>query len=94
MIPSNSDLICSFAGAFGEYETIEVVDQPEVLNEAGEVVIPAVVHTEQRKVLDVGDRYGVRYEEALALECAYLRDRLSKIETVLATHGITLGDEQ
>lgn len=76
-----------------EYETIEVVDQPEVLNEAGEVVTPAVVHTEQRKVLDAGDRYGVRYEEALALECAYLRDRLSKIETVLASHGITLGDE-
>ena len=77
-----------------EYETIEVIDQPEVLNEAGEVVTPAVVHTEQRKVLDAGDRYGVRYEEALALECAYLRDRLSKIETALATHGITLGDEQ
>lgn len=77
-----------------EYETIEVVDQPEALNEAGEVVTPAVVHTEQRKVLDAGDRYGVRYEEALALECAYLRDRLSKIETALATHGITLGDEQ
>lgn len=76
-----------------EYETIEVVDQPEVLNEAGEVVTPAVVHTEQRKVLDAGDRYGVRYEEALALECAYLRDRLSIIETVLANHGITLGDK-
>lgn len=76
-----------------EYETIEVVDQPEVLNEAGEVVTPAVVHTEQRKVLDAGDRFGIRYEEALALECAYLRGRLSKIETALATHGITLGDE-
>lgn len=77
-----------------EYETIEVIDQPEVLGEDGEVVTPAVVHTEQRKVLDAGDRYGIRYEEALALECAYLRDRLSKIETALATHGITLGDEQ
>ena len=76
-----------------EYETIEVVDQPEVLNEAGEVATPAITHTEQRKVLDAGDRFGVRYEEALALECAYLRDRLSKIETALATHGITLGDE-
>lgn len=76
-----------------EYETIEVVDQPEVLNEAGEVVTPAVVHTEQCKVLDAGDRYGVRYEEALALECAYLRNRLSKIETALTTHGIILGDE-
>lgn len=76
-----------------EYETVEVVDQSEILDENGEVVTPAVTHTEQRKVLDAGDRYGIRYEEALALECAYLRDRLSKIETALATHGITLGDE-
>lgn len=29
-----------------------------------------------KRALDAGERYGVRYEEALALECAYLRNRL------------------
>jgi hypothetical protein len=30
-----------------------------------------------------GDRYGIRYEEALALECAYQRWRLAQIEARL-----------
>lgn len=76
-----------------EYETVEVVDQPEVLDENGEVVIPAVVHTERRKVLDAGDRYGIRYEELLMLECARLRRELQRMKAALTAHGITLGDE-
>lgn len=63
-----------------EYEPVEVVDQPEVLDENGEIITPAVTHTEQKKVISAGDRYGIRYEEALALECAYLRSRLDKLE--------------
>lgn len=38
-----------------------------VLDEDGAVVIPA---------RPAGNRYGIRYEEALALECAYLRSKL------------------
>ena len=76
-----------------EYETVEVVDQPEVLDENGEVVTPAVVHTERRKVLDAGDRYGIRYEELLMLECARLRRELQRVNTALIAHGITLGGE-
>ena len=57
-----------------EYETVEVVDQPEVLDENGEVVSPAVTHTEQRLITAAGDRYGIRYEELLMLECARLGD--------------------
>ncbi len=34
--------------------------------------------------IESGDRYGIRYEEALVLECAYLRDRLSKAEERIA----------
>ncbi len=30
--------------------------------------------------LEAGDRYGIRYEEALALECAYLRSQFKKGE--------------
>lgn len=73
-----------------EYEDVEVVDVPEVLGENGEIVTPAVTHTEKRKVLEAGNRFGIRYEEALVLECAYLRDKLSKIEAALAAKGIEL----
>lgn len=30
-----------------------------------------------KRAIDAGERYGVRYEEALALECAYLRSKLT-----------------
>lgn len=43
---------------------------PAVLDDQGAVVLPAI---------KAGSRYGIRYEEALALECAYLRSRLSMI---------------
>lgn len=73
-----------------EYETVEVVDEPEVLGEDGEVVTPAVTHTEQKKILSAGDRYGIRYEEFLTLECARLRRELNRIKTALTANGITL----
>ncbi len=73
-----------------EYETIEVVDQPEVLGEDGEVVTPAVTHTEQKKILSAGDRYGIRYEELLTLECARLRRELDRIKAALTASGITV----
>ena len=46
----------------------------EIDPKTGEVVEPAV---------EAGDAYGIRYEEALALECAYQRWRLAKIEEKL-----------
>ena len=73
-----------------EYEDVEVVDQPEVLGENGEVVTPAATHTERRKVLDAGNRFGIRYTELLALTCASLAKRLEKIENALAEKGINL----
>lgn len=39
-----------------------------VLDAKGQIVTPA---------REAGERYGIRYEEALVLECAYLRSRLS-----------------
>lgn len=73
-----------------EYETVDVVDQPEVLGEDGEVVTPAVTHTEQKLVTAAGDRYGIRYEELLTLECARLRRELDRIKTALTASGITV----
>lgn len=66
-----------------EYEEVEVVDAEAVLDEQGNEVTPAVTHTEKRLVTPAGDRYGIRYSEALALECAYQRWRLDKLEARL-----------
>ena len=66
-----------------EYEDVEVVDVEAVLDENGNEVTPTVMHTEKRLVTPAGDRYGIRYSEALALECAYQRWRLDKLEAKL-----------
>ena len=67
-----------------EYEDVEVVDVEAVLDEQGTEVKPAVTHTEKRLITPAGDRYGIRYSEALALECAYQRWRLSRLEEKMA----------
>ena len=66
-----------------EYEDVTVVDQPEVTDEDGNITTPEVTHVEKRQVTAAGDRYGIRYEEALALEAAYQRWRLAQIEARL-----------
>ena len=39
---------------------------------------PIIVKEAWRElIVQAGDRYGIRYEEALALECAYLRSRIA-----------------
>lgn len=67
-----------------EYEDVAVVDTPEVLDEEGRIVTPERTHIEHRLVTPAGDRYGIRYEEALALECAYLRHRMEALENRLS----------
>ena len=62
-----------------EYEDVEVIDVPEVADEEGNIVTPQKTHVEHRLVTPAGDRYGIRYEEALALEAAYLRWELQKM---------------
>jgi Pectate lyase superfamily protein/Chaperone of endosialidase len=54
--------------AFGVLCYDEWDAQPEEIGEDGKVLAASV---------PAGNRYGVRYEEALALECAYLRSRLN-----------------
>lgn len=68
-----------------EYEDVKVVDAEAVLDEDGNEVTPAVTHIEKVLVTPAGDRYGIRYSEALALECAYQRWRLSKLEEKMAS---------
>lgn len=73
-----------------EYEDIEIIDQVEVADEEGRIITPQKTHIEHRLVTPAGDRYGIRYEEALALEAAYQRWKLQKIEATLATMGVKL----
>ncbi|QOT72828.1 tail fiber domain-containing protein [Sphingobium fuliginis] len=66
------------------YETVEI---PEVLDDDGNVLEPA--RTEQqdtgetRVTLEAGDRWGLRYDECFALEAAYQRRRMDRIEAQL-----------
>ena len=67
-----------------EYEDVEVVDAPAVLDADGNEVIPAKTHTEKRLVTEAGERYGIRYSEALCMEAAYQRRRADRLEARIA----------
>lgn len=54
-----------------------VIDEREVVDENGVVGIERYDTGEKRLVMAAGSAYGIRYEEALALECAYLRSKLA-----------------
>ena len=73
-----------------QYVDEQVIDVEAVYDKDGNVVTPEKSHTEKRFVKAAGDVWTVRYEEALALETAYQRWRLSKIEAALEAKGITL----
>lgn len=66
-----------------EYEDIEVIDQEEVLDKEGNVITPRQSHIEKKKVLEAGNRYGLRYEECLVLEAVCQRARADKLENKL-----------
>lgn len=67
-----------------EYGMVEVVDAPAVLDAEGNEVEPAQTHTERRLVMEAGDRYGIRYSEALCMEAAYQRRRADRLEARIA----------
>lgn len=57
-----------------QYE--DVLVEVEVQNSDGSISKVLQGNGEKRISAPAGDRYGIRYEEALALECAYLRSKL------------------
>lgn len=65
-----------------QYENTVVVDKEGYIDENGNT-IPDETHIEKKLVLKAGNRYGIRYEEALALECAYLRSEINALKTFL-----------
>lgn len=52
-------------------------DTGEIDEDGNAVVAEVVVKDAWTEVRPAGSRYGIRYEEALALECAYLRSKLN-----------------
>lgn len=69
------------------FEDVEVIDSEEVVDAEGVVITPKKTHIEKRKIQEGGDAYGIRYEEALVLECIYQRwlgeQRDAKIEALM-----------
>ena len=77
------------AGRFGlfcydewpdEYENVEIVDVEERRDEDGNVTQKQQSHFEKKLTVKAGNQFSLRYEEALALECAYQRWRLGRLE--------------
>lgn len=73
-----------------QYYDEQIIDAEAVLDAEGNVLVPEKSHMEHRLLKTAGDVYTVRYEEALALEAAYQRWKLGKIEQALTAKGITL----
>lgn len=72
------------------WETREIRHEAVVDETTGETLEEAWTETAREKISETkpaGSRYGVRYEEALALECAYQRWRLEQIEARLDAAG-------
>jgi len=59
-------------------ENIVVNEVLEKNLETGVEEVKIVEETVRKLVVSAGNRYGIRYEEALALECAYLRSKLTQ----------------
>ena len=71
-----------------EYENIEVIDKEAEYDEDGNEIIPAKTHTEKKLIQKAGNAYGIRYAEALALECAYQRWKLEQLERKLKERSL------
>ncbi|TWA55653.1 endosialidase-like protein [Sinorhizobium medicae] len=72
-----------FEDVYEEVESEEPVVFPDGTTSTT-IILREVATGEKRKVLVAGDRFGLRYEECFALEAAYQRRRLDRIEAALA----------
>ncbi|MBE2898627.1 tail fiber domain-containing protein [Pasteurellaceae bacterium 20609_3] len=63
------------AGDYGAFCYDQWAEQPEVLDEEGNVI---------QSAQPAGDRYGVRMEELLALKLAYACDEIEKLKKQVA----------
>lgn len=63
-----------------EYEDIEVIDKEAEYDSEGNEISPKQSHIEKKLITSAGNRYGIRYSEALCIEAAYQRRRADKLE--------------
>lgn len=62
------------------YADTKIIDKEATYDkETGKLLTPEVSHYEKTIIKPAGNAYGIRYTEALALECAYQRWKLNKI---------------
>jgi hypothetical protein len=66
---------------YDEWDEIveDVLQEVDVTLDDGTIVKGAEPTGEKRIVRQTGNRYGIRYEQALSLECAYLRSKIQGI---------------
>lgn len=67
-----------------QYEETQVKEADAVLDENGRVIEPERWRTERTIAVPAGDRFAMRYEEALCLEAAYLRREIARIKAHLS----------
>lgn len=63
------------------YEDIEVIDSEAVMDEEGNIITPEVKHTETVHAQTAGNLYSIRYDEALAMEAAYMRREVDRLKS-------------
>lgn len=63
------------------YEDIEVIDSEAVMDEEGNIITPEVKHTETVHSQTAGSLYSIRYDEALAMEAAYMRREVERLKS-------------
>lgn len=68
-----------------QYEETQVKEADAVLDANGRVIEPERWRTERTIAVPAGDRYAMRYEEALCLEAAYLRREIARIKARLSS---------
>lgn len=75
------------------YQDFVVVDQVQVRDTNGNVIIPEKSHVQTRKILDAGDRWAIRYDQAMILQAMYQRKIISEIKWILESQSVnkTLG---
>lgn len=63
------------------YEEVEVIDSEAVMDEEGNIITPEVKHTETVHSQTAGNLYSIRYDEALAMEAAYMRREVERLKS-------------
>lgn len=61
---------------------------PILSYDEGDDTVSAKTHVEKKLIRAAGNAYGIRYGEALALECAYQRWKLEQLERKLKERSL------